>query len=394
MNILVLCTYPIKKPTHGGQLRVHHIVKFYESIGCQVQVVGVLGSDQYPKEEGFISFPNRDKLNQYSDIHGLMDDFSISQALYYDKELINKLEKEIKITADFIHVEQPWLFPFALSYKKRELPNAKLVYGSQNIEYMLKKEILMGFYEEANILEDIDKIKKLEVFTIQNADYILAVSESDRLNIQKYTKSKVILVPNGIAEWDFSMLSHGAVSFIGDIKFALFCASAHPPNVEGFFDILKNGFGALTPDQRLVLLGSAGPVIAGDFRVHESANLAARLLYLGIVPADFLNSMINLAHCIILPIQQGGGSNLKTAEALWSGKYIVATNTAFRGFEEFKSGQGVFIADDSISFKRMIRHVMSLPPLKLSNGERAKRKVVLWKYCLLPLKRLVNEDVE
>ena len=51
-----------------------------------------------------------------------------------------------------------------------------------------------------------------------------------------------------------------------------------------------------------------------------------------------------------MPIWEGGGSNLKTAQALVSGKYILSTNYAFRGYEEFASTESLLLTDDAKSF--------------------------------------------
>ena len=47
---------------------------------------------------------------------------------------------------------------------------------------------------------------------------------------------------------------------------------------------------------------------------------------------------------MLLPITYGGGSNLKTAEALLTGHPIIATAKAFRGCEVFTDMPGMIIA--------------------------------------------------
>jgi hypothetical protein len=48
-----------------------------------------------------------------------------------------------------------------------------------------------------------------------------------------------------------------------------------------------------------------------------------------------LSALIEEASCVLLPMTSGGGSNLKTAEAMLAGKRVVATPIALRGFDEF-----------------------------------------------------------
>jgi hypothetical protein len=81
---------------------------------------------------------------------------------------------------------------------------------------------------------------------------------------------------------------------------------------------------------------------------------------------------------------------LKTAEAIWAGKHIVATSVAMRGFERFIGASGVHMADDPVAFKRELRVAMEAEPLRLSEGEIDARRSVLWGSCLGPLVELVS----
>jgi hypothetical protein len=65
-----------------------------------------------------------------------------------------------------------------------------------------------------------------------------------------------------------------------------------------------------------------------------------------------------------LPITIGEGSNLKTAEALESGRPIVGTSKAFRGFESALTLPHVTVADSPIDFRRAVRAVMNKPRYK------------------------------
>lgn len=180
------------------------------------------------------------------------------------------------------------------------------------------------------------------------------------------------------------------MAIIDSYAYALYCASAHPPNMTGFFDIFGGGFGSLKPDEKLIVAGGAGWAIAGDVRIHQSPKLAEKVVVAGLVSQSCLDGLLDGAHCIVLPLTQGGGTNLKTAEALWSGKYIVATTVAMRGFEDFIDDSAVFVADDPSEFKRNLRHVMGLEPLQLTPADCDKRKRVLWNECLKALPAFVE----
>jgi glycosyltransferase involved in cell wall biosynthesis len=70
----------------------------------------------------------------------------------------------------------------------------------------------------------------------------------------------------------------------------------------------------------------------------------------GVTELD-LSRLINGCHVILLPIAYGGGTNLKTAEALTSGRPIVASQQAFRGFNKYTGEKLVSVVDRSLEFK-------------------------------------------
>jgi hypothetical protein len=386
MNILVFCTYPISEPRHGGQLRVKNIVETYRSLGHAVELVGVLGSEQYPWEDGFLPFPDKDALKSVLNNNFLMEDYVIGQLMANDNFYYNKLSNLIKIKPDLIHVEQPWLYNFVSRYLKEKKIKTKILYGSQNTEWKLKKTIASTYLEKSTASQYSDLVKEIELDAINGADTIACVSEEDVLWVKSQVKKNIILAPNGVTDWNTSDAGQTEASAITlNYQYALYCASAHPPNMTGFFDIFGNGFGSLKPDEKLVIAGGAGWAIAGDIRVHQSPKLAEKVINAGFVSQPCLEGLLDNAQCIVLPLTQGGGTNLKTAEALWSKKHIVATSIAMRGFEEFKDSPGVHVADDPSDFKRKLRFVMAEPKLNLSINEINKRRKVIWSSCLEPL---------
>lgn len=392
MKILVMCTYPVTIPRHGGQLRVRNIVDSYRDAGHDVEVVGVLGSEQYESEIGFLPFPKTSALVSVVENPFLMEDYAIGRLFSEVDQFYILLSSLIKVEPDIIHVEQPWLFAFAKKFIETNRFKAKILYGSQNIEWHLKHAILSSYIDIATTQKYTELIKQVELDAINGADRIICVSENDADWIKQQTQTPVILAPNGVSPWSSSEVgSKEAKVITGFNRYALYCASAHPPNISGFFEMFSGGFGSLKPDEKLIIAGSAGWSIAGDVRVHKSAKLAEKVTISGVVNQPCLSGLIEGAHCIVLPLTQGGGTNLKTAEALWSGKHIVATKIAMRGFEKFIGSQGVRIANDSGEFKRELRAAMNDSVLELTDEEKERRKVVLWSSCLKPLIELINE---
>jgi glycosyltransferase involved in cell wall biosynthesis len=391
MNILILCTYPIANPKHGGQLRVRHIADAYMLAGHDVQVVGVLGSSSYEQEAGFLPYPSQEQLTRSIANTFLMEDYALGQLFQQDEQCRRHLASLIKTQPNIIHVEQPWLFGFAMQYAATLKTRPQLIYGSQNTEWLLKRDIVASYQGPAVAEQCADLVKSVELQAVTQADGIVCVSQADANWLASNTDRPIILAPNGVKAWQSTPAGRQEARTISQgYRYALFCASAHPPNMTGFFDLFSGGFGSLKPDEKLAVAGGASFAIAGDPRVHRSAKLAERTTTAGMVSQACLEGLLDQASCIVLPITQGSGTNLKTAEALWSGKHIVATTVAMRGFERFLHAPGVHLADEPASFKQALRRAMSAAPITLSQDDLSARQSVLWQNCLAPLISAIN----
>jgi FkbM family methyltransferase len=91
---------------------------------------------------------------------------------------------------------------------------------------------------------------------------------------------------------------------------------------------------------------------------------------------------------MMLPITYGGGSNLKTAEALLSGHPIIATSKALRGYEMFAAWPGVIIAETRDAFCTGMRRVLSGEALSPPQGDRLD--AIVWDQTLQPIVNLVR----
>ena len=93
-----------------------------------------------------------------------------------------------------------------------------------------------------------------------------------------------------------------------------------------------------------------------------------------------LDGLIANATGIVLPLREGGGSNLKTAEALYSGLPLVATTVAMRGYETFRNMDGVIVADDAAAFAAGMRQVFE-GRLGTAYSRTRPRRPALGKYA-------------
>ncbi|WP_412526689.1 glycosyltransferase family 1 protein [Burkholderia lata] len=387
MKILTLSTYPIGTPAHGGQHRVANIVRVLRAAGHQVQSAGVLGSDQYAPEEYFCEYPGHEPLRRYIPNPLLMEDWAIGRLYVEDDDAYRSLASKIDSAPDLILIENPWLFDFAKRFvTERKLSGTALIYGSENIESQLRYDIVAQYLSVEDAERARDLIRETELKALRNAHGVCAVSQEDLAWMRSRTKAKCILAQNGVARRTVTADGLEQANRVAQHrKIAVLCGSAHPPNITGFFDMFGGGVGCIAPDESIVLVGGVGSSIVGDARFHRVAGLSRATISAGVVSEECLQGLLTIAHTIILPITHGGGTNLKTAEALWSGKHIVATSVAMRGFDKFVNAKGISIADDSRSFVAALRESMAAAPLRLTPQEMSERQSVLWDETLREL---------
>ena len=386
MRILLLSTYPAVNPAHGGQHRLNQIAKALVTDGHSVELRGILGSASYPATPGYLRFPGADALSRYLANPMLMEDWAIGQYAADPAGGFKQLGQLCGDGYDAIFCEQPWLFEFAHKQFSSKRRRPHVIYGSQNVEHRLKFEIAESYLTTAIAAKYSSLVEEVERFAGKNSDLNVVVSETDRQWLESVSDTPVVLAANGVADRRAGVRDVQRSSSVATCrKFALYCASSHPPNIQGFYDIFGNGIGCLAPDERIVVAGGAGAQIVTDSRFSRVSGLSKKLVAAGEVTESELSGLLATAHVIILPITRGGGTNLKTAEALWAGRHVVGTTIAMRGFEDFCSTRGLVVADDPSAFQKAIRDAMRRPALQLEAAERQQRSRVLWSSTLRDL---------
>ena len=160
---------------------------------------------------------------------------------------------------------------------------------------------------------------------------------------------------------------------------------------------MSTGLGYIPHDTRIVIVGSIAGLIEEYFRgrsVVEITCFAQRAILMGRVSERRLGAVLNLANLIILPVTSGGGSNLKTAEAIQSKKATLASEHAMRGYgREFMDLPYVHVAKGPAEFrKRMVQLVQEEGESRSLSGKQvALSDAVLWDKVLVNLKEVIAE---
>ena len=393
MKILCLSTYPVDQPRHGGQHRLSNIIAVLRNAGHDVYSAGVLGSPSYPPSRYFVPYPGNEVLGKLIANPSLMEDWAVGALFQNNRAYFESLAKLIPVKPDLIYCEQPWMFGFAQQFNKKACRGkAILIYGSANVESTLKKGIVNYHFGAKAADECAEMVRIVELNATQNAEQTFCVSEHDMAWTTEHAPTPPILAPNGVIDRVAGLDDIAKANEITNgAKFALYCASAHPPNIDGFFDIFGFGVGCFPPAAKMVVAGGAGGHILNDFKFAKLASRRDFYVDAGEVTEQVLRGLLATAHQIVLPITHGGGTNLKSAEAIWSGCHVVATTKAMRGFEQFSGDDGISVADEPAAFCKAVRDTFLRPNLALTPANREKRKVVLWEHCLSDFVQAINE---
>lgn len=363
MNILQITNYPTVNPMHGGQIRCAEIAKAFRKAGHEVASVAIYIKDHY-SEIGVHDIEFDINQSKWKNQSPWLSDFYTGLHCDEDPTNFKKIKKQFSNHKfDYIIVEHPWLS--ALANKLCVIFQARLVYSSHNIEWRLKEKMLMSD-GASNIDQIISEIQTLEFAAMRSANVILTCTDDDkqytRAIIGMATSVPIVVSGNGVEP--FSCLDERVSDWRGffGIPTIVFVGSCHLPNATGFWEMLYPGLTFLKPTEKILVIGGVGQILMQPkgAKNFEAVN-ASRLDIAGTREKIELQAMVRASHIVILPITEGEGSNLKTAEALESGCYIVATTKAFRGYEASMRLPHVAIADTPVEFRKAIRDFLNTP---------------------------------
>lgn len=352
-------------------MRSHHIGRCLEQAGFDVSRLAIcwrtehdLIDEREPIIDVFLtSFTSSREFSENLPFSTHLNDYySLSAVASNRKYREQALEYIERIKPDVLLLEHPWTWLIAKNSAPVSSGHAKVVYSSQNVEAHLKRRILNEAGASApHFATILDEIEALERDLVTSSWATFACTAADASIFASWGAPKVIVANNGTTSRSRSHL-RGCLPPVlsSEMSYVLFLGSEHPPNIDGFFNLVAPAIPFLRPDQRIVIGGGMCDAISR--RIVSSTSLhhysRGRLEKLGFVDEITLDAIIENTSAILLPIEYGGGSNLKTSEALASGKAIIGTEVAFRGFEQYQAYPQVTLANTPIAFGEAIHEAL------------------------------------
>jgi glycosyltransferase involved in cell wall biosynthesis len=401
VKILQFSTHPTLRPRHGGQLRSHHIGRVLEEAGFDVARLAIgsrpPGHREDPREPLIdvapTKFWDRPDILAHKACLAIVGDFVSVTAVLDCPEVLAECDHHVsQAGADAILLEHPWSWPIVARLPEVASGRLPVVYSSQNVEAHLKRQIARDT-DVAVPPALFAAIDALETDLVTRSAAVAACTEADGAVFAEWGARAVVVVPNGGVRRrrDHLCMVLPAPLEPGQ-RYALVVGSNHPPNVSGFMELVAPALAALRPGHRIVVAGRMGQGVLAEIDRTGLAGLApGRLVVLGEVDGITLDAAIANAHAVLLPILYGGGSNVKTAEALLSGRAVVASPTAMRGYDGFDGVPGLTVAGDSPqAFAAAVLAALDRAP-EAPDGSHPKLRALLWDETVQPLVRRLRD---
>jgi len=400
MRVLQLSTHTTLLPTHGGKLRSHHIGRVLEEEGFDLRRIAFcfrVPSDLEDPREPIIDvtpmpFWQSREYESYGLCCDYLTDYFPTFGALKTPFILAEFDRRVRAAApDLVLLEHPWTWPLLARLDEVRSGALPVVYSSQNVECVLKRTILdeRAIVAPPGIIEDVEA---LERSLVVNAAGVSACTRTDAETFASWGARRVVVAPNGgVLREREHLLDILPLPLDPSHAYALAVGSGHPPNVSGFLNLVAPSLPLLRPEQRIVLAGGAASEIVRSLEAQGLGHmLEGRLISLGPVDEFCLDCLIANAHALLLPIQYGSGSNVKTAEALLSGRPIITTSVAMRGFDAFRGMPGVTVAEDAATLGDALMMVLQGSFQPACTDHQALRPL-LWESTVSPLVQMLRE---
>lgn len=399
-RVLVTSTFPITRPQHGGQKRIRAIVDAYRERFGDVKYVAVFNRDEYRHaSRSDIALPRA--LANLAHERPMTADLISGHAIAENAEVRSRFTALLRsFRPEVIHVEHPFSYIGLRPLLDDLGMNPKIVFGSANLEAPLREAGLRSIgTPESQIAEYVDEIDALERRFSVECDLLASCTDEDLAAHREMGATHAIVASNGMEPAQATRRATAAwkarARRAGGERIAAFIGSGHMPNIVGFDELVGRGLGFLGENERIVFAGSIGEsmeAFVGNPRTDvEAATFWLRAVNAGRLSETSLQGLIEAADVLLLPITSGGGSNLKTAEAILADTRVVCSSFALRGgFEWFADFPNVTVADTREDFQRGIIAAFDTPRRPRTPEQERLAATVTWSSTLAPLVEAVE----
>jgi|GEM_PF-231180 len=246
----------------------------------------------------------------------------------------------------------------------------RLYYG-HDIHY-LRLINQMELEPSKELVEHIDRFKKMEHSIWQQVDYIYYPSDFETVHVRAWLEEHgVSAEARTIPLYAYDDVIHGVRDELSKRSDILFVAGfGHPPNVDGALWFVREVLPLVRevyPDITLTLAGSKP--------TEEVLALSSdRIRVTGFVSDEVLESLYRSARVAIAPLRFGGGMKGKVLEAMRYGLPLVTTSVGLQGLSEAEGF--VYAYDGAHAFAQSIIALVTGDEEWLRRSELAQRFIL------------------
>lgn len=233
--------------------------------------------------------------------------------------LLVKIYQALRGISQNVVIEHPFMVEVPVMHADR------FIYSSQNNELTLKTRLL-----EYHPLRDalIGDVAEFERKAVELSALTIAVSDDDADSLlrNRRTAGPAIVVRNGSAPAaPINTASASKIQVGISARSAVFLGSAHMPNVDSA-NYLVEHIAPNCPDVEFHLIGS----VCGSISVKTARNIHLW----GVLDDSDKSAVMQACSIAINPMMSGSGSNVKLADYLANGLFVVTTVFGQRGYPD------------------------------------------------------------
>ena len=360
--MLVPCD--IFPPIHGSSTAAYFTIKFL----AESNEVNALLTHAY-SQGGKIDLVNPNLQIRYCN-KTLLDSFGQMTSMfnpYFFRESFKFMQN---CNCDIIQCEILWSMPSGIILKK--IFNKPLIFVNENVEYLKFRE--MGNLRYAGI------VKKIEKLSCEEADVVITVSEIDKKNIiETYCipSEKIETIPHCVDSEMFKYSEKGrnsvrkkyniveeaiVLTFVGKLDYI--------PNIAAVKHITERIYTAILerhPNSMFFIIGQN----------HESLLKYKKrnIIFTGYGSPNELPNYLSASDIVLVPLDSGSGTRLKTLEAASCSRSMVSTRKGAEG-QNFVHGEEILLTDSvDETFIGYVLKLIADENLRKRMGQNARKKI-------------------
>ncbi len=331
MKILWLQPYFPWPCTTGGKTRQYNLLKRLNERGHQITLVTLCKDEpdetSIKQVEGMVErlvWMKRRPLKTFSNLwHAAFSGLPLTAVINgFDHQLTATIEDLLGESWDVIQLEHSYFYePFFRANQRHGQP---FIITEHNVESSMGLSVLGKLPKPLHPLIGLDnhRYQRWEKKAFSAAKQLLAVTEADRQFFSEHFACPVAVIDNGVdcqrlANVEFAV-SGEQITFLGNYDYF--------PNI----DAVQWAIAEIFPRIRTQLPQATFHVYGHNCQVvQQLVGDVEGVVWGGFV--DDLTELYQQTSLFLCPIRHGGGSKLKTLEAMAAGLPIVATPQAFSG---------------------------------------------------------------